>query len=280
MRKQHTLLLPMLSPIHQSGLVDVALQASGYNVICLPADDREAVNVGLRFVNNDACYPAIISIGQLIEALQSGKYDLQNTSVLMTQTGGGCRATNYIPLLRKALNEAGFPQVPVVSVSMGNQGVESNPGFKFTLPMLKRVAVAFLYGDLFERVVYRTRPYEAISGSVDRLHETWLKKVEKNVRNGSFTFVQPQHEKIIADFDTIDLQDIVKPRVGVVGEILVKYSPTANNDIVRLLEAEGAEAVVPDMVGFMNYSLYNQIWRYQNLGMAKKANGSLNLPLD
>ncbi len=271
MRKQHTLLLPMLSPIHQSGLVDVALQASGYNVICLPADDREAVNVGLRFVNNDACYPAIISIGQLIEALQSGKYDLQNTSVLMTQTGGGCRATNYIPLLRKALNEAGFPQVPVVSVSMGNQGVESNPGFKFTLPMLKRVAVAFLYGDLFERVVYRTRPYEAISGSVDRLHETWLKKVEKNVRNGSFTLFNHNMKKIIADFDTIDLQDIVKPRVGVVGEILVKYSPTANNDIVRLLEAEGAEAVVPDMVGFMNYSLYNQIWRYQNLGMAKKS---------
>lgn len=271
MRKQHTLLLPMLSPIHQSGLVDVALQASGYNVICLPADDREAVNVGLRFVNNDACYPAIISIGQLIEALQSGKYDLQNTSVLMTQTGGGCRATNYIPLLRKALNEAGFPQVPVVSVSMGNQGVESNPGFKFTLPMLKRVAVAFLYGDLFERVVYRTRPYEAISGSVDRLHETWLKKVEKNVRNGSFTLFNHNMKKIIADFDTIDLQDIVKPRVGVVGEILVKYSPTANNDIVRLLETEGAEAVVPDMVGFMNYSLYNQIWRYQNLGMAKKS---------
>lgn len=271
MRKQHTLLLPMLSPIHQSGLVDVALQASGYNVICLPADDREAVNVGLRFVNNDACYPAIISIGQLIEALQSGKYDLQNTSVLMTQTGGGCRATNYIPLLRKALNEAGFPQVPVVSISMGNQGVESNPGFKFTLTMLKRVAVAFLYGDLFERVVYRTRPYEAISGSVDRLHETWLKKVEKNVRNGSFTLFNHNMKKIIADFDTIDLQDIVKPRVGVVGEILVKYSPTANNDIVRLLEAEGAEAVVPDMVGFMNYSLYNQIWRYQNLGMAKKS---------
>lgn len=271
MRKQHTLLLPMLSPIHQSGLVDVALQASGYNVVCLPADDREAVNVGLRFVNNDACYPAIISIGQLIEALQSGKYDLQNTSVLMTQTGGGCRATNYIPLLRKALNDAGFPQIPVVSVSMGNQGVESNPGFKFTLPMLKRVAVAFLYGDLFERVVYRTRPYEAVLGSVDRLHGEWLKKVEKNVRNGSFTLFNHNMKKIIADFDAIALQTISKPRVGVVGEILVKYSPTANNDIVRLLEAEGAEAVVPDMVGFMNYSLYNQIWRYQNLGMAKKS---------
>jgi len=271
MRKQHTLLLPMLSPIHQSGLVDVALQASGYRVVCLPADDREAVNVGLRFVNNDACYPAIISIGQLVEALQSGTYDVDNTSVLMTQTGGGCRATNYIPLLRKALNDAGFPQVPVVSISMGNTGVESNPGFRFTYPMMKRVAVAFLYGDLFERLVYRTRPYEQVAGAVDQLHQDWIKKIEKNVSNGSFTLFNRQLKKIIQDFDTIPLTDARKPRVGVVGEILVKYAPTANNDIVRLLEAEGAEAVVPDIIGFMNYSLYNQVWRYEHLGMAKKS---------
>ena len=176
MKEKHTLLLPMLSPIHQSGLVDVALNASGYHVVCLPAEDNEAINVGLKYVNNDACYPAIISIGQIVEALESGKYDLENTSVMMTQTGGGCRATNYIPLLRKALNDAGFGQIPVVSISMGNQGVESNPGFKFTLPMLKRVAIAFLYGDLFERVVYRTRPYELEEGSIDRLHQEWLKK--------------------------------------------------------------------------------------------------------
>lgn len=187
MRKKHTLLLPMLSPIHQSGLFDIALEASGYNVVCLPAMDREAINVGLKFVNNDSCYPAIISIGQLVEALQSGKYDLNNTSVMMSQTGGGCRATNYIPLLRKALNDAGFPQVPVVSVSLGNKGVESNPGFKYTLPMLKRIVVAILYGDLFERVVYRTRPYELEKGQIDALHEEWLKKVEGNVRNGSLT---------------------------------------------------------------------------------------------
>ncbi|MHC5226704.1 acyl-CoA dehydratase activase-related protein [Enterococcus sp. LJL99] len=271
MKKTHTLLLPMLSPIHQSGLVDVALQASGYNVVCLPSDDREAINVGLKYVNNDSCYPAIISVGQLVEALQSGQYDLDNVSVMMTQTGGGCRATNYIPLLRKALNDAGFPQVPVVSVSMGNKGVESNPGFSFTLPMLKRVAIAFLYGDLFERVVYRTRPYEVEAGSVDALHEAWLKKIEGNVRSGSLTGFNRNMKKIIRDFDTIPLKDIKKPKVGVVGEILVKYSPTANNDIVRLLEAEGAEAVVPDIVGFMNYSLYNQIFKYENLGMTKKS---------
>ncbi|MBL1229236.1 2-hydroxyacyl-CoA dehydratase [Enterococcus sp. BWB1-3] len=271
MKKNHTLLLPMLSPIHQNGLVDVALKASGYNVVCLPSEDNEAINVGLKYVNNDSCYPAIISIGQLVEALQSGDYDINNVSVMMTQTGGGCRATNYIPLLRKALNDAGFSQVPVVSISMGNKGVESNPGFKFTLPMLKRVAVSFLYGDLFERVVYRTRPYEVEPGMIDRMHEEWLKKIEKNVRNGSLTQFNRNMKKIIQDFDTVPLLDIEKPKVGVVGEILVKYSPTANNDIVRLLEAEGAEAVVPDIVGFMNYSLYNQIFKYENLGMSKRS---------
>ncbi|MBO1307505.1 2-hydroxyacyl-CoA dehydratase [Enterococcus sp. 669A] len=270
MRKKHTLLLPMLSPIHQSGLFDVALEASGYNVVCLPAMDREAVNVGLKYVNNDACYPAIISIGQLVEALQSGEYDLNNVSVMMSQTGGGCRATNYIPLLRKALADAGFGHVPVVSVSLGNKGVESNPGFKFTLPMIKRAVVAILYGDLFERVVYRTRPYELEKGQIDALHEEWLKKVESNVRNGSLTQFNRNMKKIVKDFDTVPISDEVKPKVGVVGEILVKYSPTANNDIVRLLEEEGAEAVVPDLVGFMNYSLYNQIWKYDNMGMPKK----------
>lgn len=271
MKEKHTLLLPMLSPIHQSGLVDVALNASGYHVVCLPAEDNEAINVGLKYVNNDACYPAIISIGQIVEALESGKYDLENTSVMMTQTGGGCRATNYIPLLRKALNDAGFGQIPVVSISMGNQGVESNPGFKFTLPMLKRVAIAFLYGDLFERVVYRTRPYELEEGSIDRLHQEWLKKVEKNVRSGSITLFNSNMKKIIQAFDIVPISSEKKPKVGVVGEILVKYSPTANNDIVRLLEAEGAEAVVPDIIGFMNYSLYNQIWKYEQLGMSKQS---------
>lgn len=271
MKEKHTLLLPMLSPIHQSGLVDVALNASGYQVVCLPAEDNEAINVGLKYVNNDACYPAIISIGQLVEALESGKYDLENTSVMMTQTGGGCRATNYIPLLRKALNDAGFEKIPVVSISMGNKGVESNPGFKFTFPMLKRLAIAFLYGDLFERVVYRTRPYELEKGTVDQLHEEWLQRVEKNVRNGSLTLFNSNMKKIIRAFDTLPISDVKKPKVGVVGEILVKYSPTANNDIVRLLEAEGAEAVVPDIVGFMNYSLYNQVWKYENLGMAKQS---------
>ncbi len=192
---------------------------------------------------------------------------------------GGCRATNYIPLLRKALNDAGFSQVPIISISMGNKGVEKNAGFKFTLPLIKRVAIAFLYGDLFERMVYRTRPYEAIKGSVDALHQTWLKKVEKNVRNGSLTQFNRNAQNIINDFDKIELRNIQKPRVGIVGEILVKYSPIANNNIVRLLEKEGAEVIVPDIIGFMNYSLYNQIFKYQNLGMTKKSKNIAQLML-
>lgn len=269
MKEKHTLLMPMLSPLHQEGLLDVAFQASGYNVVVLP-ETQSSVNDGLKFVNNDSCYPAVITIGQLIEALQSGEYDVNNTSVMMTQTGGGCRATNYIPLLRKALIDAGFPQVPVVSLSMGNKGTEKTEGFKFTVPMITRFMIAVLYGDLFERVVYRTRPYETTKGSVNALHAKWLKKARENVKSASIFEFNKNMKQIIHEFDEIELLNIKKPRVGVVGEILVKYSKTANNDIVGILEEEGAEAVVLDLIGFMNYSLYNQIWKSDEIGFAKK----------
>lgn len=279
MRKTHTLLMPMLSPIHQNGLFDLAMRASGYQIVGLPADDPSVIDTGLQYVNNDACYPAIISIGQLIKALQSGQYDLANVSVLMSQTGGGCRATNYIPLLRKALKEAGFEQIPVVSLSFGNQGVETNPGFTYSYKMLKRVLLAVLYGDLFERLVYRVRPYEQKVGATNQLHQAWLLKVANNVENGSLTQFNRTVKKIIHDFDTIPIQDIQKPKVGVVGEILVKYSPIANNDIVHLLESEGAEVVVPDILGFMKYSLYNQIWKEEHLGMPLKSKRTAQLLL-
>lgn len=272
MAKTHTILIPMLSPIHQDGLVDTALKASGYRIVTLPAHDPGAVDEGLKFVNNDACYPAIISIGQMIEALKSGDYDLGNTSVLMTQTGGGCRATNYIPLIRKALRDAGFGQVPVISLSMGNKGTEkTGDGFKFTPKMLKRVAVAFLYGDLFERVVYRTRPYEKTKGAVNKLHQQWIDVVQENVKNGNLKEFGRNVQQIVQDFDTIPLRHVIKPKVGIVGEILVKYSPIANNNIVDLLESEGAEAVVPDIAGFMSYSLYNQKIKHDQFGMPLKS---------
>ena len=262
--------MPMLSPIHQEGLIDEAFKQSGYNVVLLP-EVKDAINSGLKFVNNDSCYPAIISIGQLVHALESGDYDVDNTSVLMTQTGGGCRATNYIPLLRKALKDAGFGQVPVVSLSMGNKGTEKSDGFKLTVPLMVRIVIGALYGDLFERVVYRTRPYEITKGQVDALHAKWLAKAKHNMKTGSIFEFNRNMKQIIREFDETPLLNIQKPRVGVVGEILVKYSKTANNDIVSIIEAEGAEAVVPDIIGFMNYSLYNQIWKSDHLGMGKKA---------
>ena len=249
MKKTHTLLMPMLSPIHQNGLIEEAFKHAGYNVVILPAMDRKAVEVGLKFVHNDACYPAIISIGQLIEALQSGKYDLDNTSVMMTQTGGGCRATNYIPLLRKALKDAGFPQVPVVSISMGNQGTEETPGWSLTYSFVKRLLISVLYGDLFERVLYRVRPYEAVPGSANALYDKWLEIARKNVMSGSYFEFNHNMKRIIKEFDSLETVDFgQKPRVGVVGEILVKYAPTANNDIVSIIENEGGEAVVPDLL--------------------------------
>lgn len=270
MRQKHTLLLPMMSPIHQEGLIDEAFRASGYNVVQIGTETGDqGIQEGLNFVNNDACYPAIITIGQLIDALKSGDYDVDNTSVMMTQTGGGCRATNYIPLLRKALHDAGFPQVPVVSISTGISGTESNQGFRFTLPMLGRLGVALLYGDLFQKLLYGTRPYELEERSADALYEEWLERIQPNVRNGSLREFNKNMKEIIEDFDTLPRTGEVKPRVGIVGEILVKYSPTANNGIVDLLEAEGAEAVVPDLMGFLNYCLYNMQWRADNLGFKK-----------
>lgn len=270
MRKKHTLLLPLMSPIHQEGLLDEALRASGYNVVQIKDDNsNEGIDNGLKFVNNDACYPAIITIGQLVDELKSGKHDLDNISVMMTQTGGGCRATNYIPLLRKALKDAGFPQVPVVSLSLGNKGTEKQDGFKLTLPLISRVAVAALYGDLFQKLVYRTRPYEVVPGSVDAHHDEWVSKVHKDVVQGDLFGFNRNIKKIIADFDTIPIEGERKPQVGIVGEIFVKYSPTANNDIIKLLEDEGAEAVVPDIIGFMNYSLYNMQWKADHLGFKK-----------
>lgn len=272
MRQTHTILIPMLSPIHQDGLVDIALKESGYRVVTLPAHDPGAVDEGLKYVNNDACYPAIISIGQMIEALKSGTYDLAHTSVLMTQTGGGCRATNYIPLIRKALRDAGFGQVPVISLSMGNKGTDkTGDGFKLSPKMMKRIAVAFLYGDLFEKVVYRTRPYEKTPGQINKMHAQWVQLVQDNVRNGSLREFARNVQQIVQDFDTVPLRHIKKPKVGIVGEILVKYSPIANNNVVDLLEKEGAEAVVPDIAGFMNYSLYNQRIKHNEFGMPLKS---------
>jgi len=269
MRKNYTILCPQMSPIHFE-ILQAAFNACGYNFVVLDNDNKHSVDVGLKYVNNDACYPSLLVVGQLMEALLSGKYDLNRTAIIMSQTGGGCRATNYIGFIRRALKKAGMEQIPVISLNLG--GIESNPGFHLNADLMLRAAVGAQFGDLFMRCVYRMRPYEATPGSVNAVHQKWLKEVQ--------TFVSAKHinllkfnkmcRQIIRDFDNIPLLDIKKPRVGIVGEILVKFSPAGNNHLVELLESEGAEAVVPDLIDFMLYCFYNQVYKAEHLGTSKK----------
>ena len=254
MKKTHTILAPQMSPIHFSLLQD-AFHYSGYQVEVLPSIDHSAVDEGLKYVNNDACYPAILVVGQMIEALKSGKYDLDNTSLLITQTGGGCRATNYIGFLRKALQDAGFDQVPVISLSA--QGFEKNEGFNITLPLLNRAMMALIYGDLLMTVLYRTRPYEVVKGSANALYEIWEQRCKESLKAPNFKQFKSVITEIVSDFEKLEITKVRKPRVGLVGEILVKFHPTANNNVIGLVEEEGAEAVVPGLVDFLLYCLYS-----------------------
>jgi predicted nucleotide-binding protein (sugar kinase/HSP70/actin superfamily) len=270
MRKNYTIICPQMSPIHFE-IMEPAFRSCGYNFVVLDNDNRHSVDVGLKYVNNDACYPSLLVVGQIMEALLSGRYDLDKTAIVMSQTGGGCRATNYVGFIRRALKKAGMEQIPVISLNLA--GIESNPGFHINTDMLVRIAMAAQFGDIFMRCVYRMRPYETVPGSVDELHRKWLETVKKFVSAKHVRFFKFKRlcREIIRDFDRVPLRDIQKPRVGVVGEILVKFSPAGNNHLVELLEAEGAEAVVPDLMDFMLYCFYNQIYKAENLGTSKKA---------
>ena len=269
MRSNYTILCPQMSPIHFE-ILEPAFNACGYNFVVLDNDNKHSVDVGLKYVNNDACYPSLLVVGQLMEALLSGKYDLNKTAIIMSQTGGGCRATNYIGFIRRALKKAGMEQIPVISLNLG--GIETNPGFHLNADLLLRAAVGAEFGDIFMRCVYRMRPYEAEPGSVNAVHQKWLKIVQEFVSAKHINLFQfgKLCRDIIRDFDAIPLKDIKKPRVGVVGEILVKFSPAGNNHLVELLESEGAEAVVPDLMGFMLYCFYNQVYKAEHLGTSKK----------
>lgn len=253
MKKDYTILCPQMSPIHFD-IAEEALKLSGYNIEVLPSIDSGAVDEGLKYINNDACYPAILTLGQVMKALKSGKYDLNKTAIFMSQTGGGCRATNYIAFLRKALKDAGYKNIPVISVNA--IGIEKNPGFKFTLPMINRAAMSLVYGDALMRVIYRTRPYEKVKGSVNALYEKWNKIFKDSLKSSSMRVYNKNMRDMIKEFDEIELIETKKPKVGLVGEILVKYHPTANNNIIEILEKEGAEVVVPDLLDFFLYCLY------------------------
>ena len=268
-KDNYTILCPQMSPIHFD-LLAPAISAFGYNVVLLDNDDRRAVDMGLKYVNNDACFPSLCTIGQVMDALLSGKYDLNHTAIFMSQTGGGCRASNYIGFIRRALEKAGMGHIPVISVNVGN--MEQNPGFKVTIPMAIKAIQATVYGDVMMRCLYATRPYEKVPGSAEQLHKKWRAICTKAVskRNPAMNEYRRIVRAIVKDFDELPRRPVKKPRVGVVGEILVKFSPLANNHIVDLLEREGAEAVMPDLLDFMYYSFYNLNFKAENLGFSKK----------
>lgn len=262
MKATHTILAPQMSPIHFQ-FMEAATRKSGYKIEVLPSVDRGAIEEGLKCVHNDACYPSIIVTGQLIKAIKSGNYDLDNTSVMISQTGGGCRATNYIAFIRKALKDAGLEKIPVISANM--VGLEENPGFKLDAKLISKMLMGLVLGDVLMKVTYRCRPYEKIKGSTEKMYKHWVDECNKVIDSGNILKFNNLVPKIIEDFETLELDEsIIKPKVGIVGEILVKFHPTANNDVFGLLESEGAEVVVPDLLDFFLYSSLNGIIKYNN----------------
>ena len=268
--ERYTILVPQLAPIHFRLLMPV-LERAGYNVRLLEKAEKDAIETGLKYVNNDACYPALVVIGQLLQEFVSGRADPERTAVAISQTGGMCRATNYAALLRKGLRDAGYPQVPVIAVSA--QGLEENPGFTFTMPMLHRAIQAITIGDLLQTCVLRTRPYQ-VDGNVTELYSRWDQIVREWFADGrSATLGRKANFRqllrlIVEEFDAVELQDVPrKPRVGMVGEILVQYHPDANNDAVGTIEREGCEAVLPSFAQFFHNSFVTGDWTYENLGV-------------
>ncbi len=265
----YTILTPQLSPIHFE-IFQYAFRKHGYNMVVLDNDNRSAVDAGLKYVNNDACYPSIVIVGQFMDAILSGKYDTSKLAIIMTQTGGCCRASNYVGLIRRALDKAGMSHIPVISLNAN--GMEKNEGFKLSPKMLLDIAHTIVYGDVLMRCLYRMRPYERVKGSADALHKKWENACIEQIMGRSKYSFRELCRAIVRDFDALPIyEDMKKPRVGIVGEIMVKYSPMANNHLVELIEREGAEAVVPDLADFFNYTLYGSQYKAKYLGASKSS---------
>jgi predicted nucleotide-binding protein (sugar kinase/HSP70/actin superfamily) len=277
MKKDYTIVGPQMSPVHMS-LVEAVIRSGGYHFDVLKTASHEDVELGLKYVNNDACYPAIMVVGQLVDAIVQGKYDPDKVALAITQTGGMCRATNYFGLIRKALIDSGYPQIPVIALS--TQGIEDNPGFKATPSLLHRAIKALIIGDLLMKCLYRVRPYEVEPGSANKLYELWDTIVRETIEHHGFSDTAAREigrrylpyqtllKQIVTSFDALPLnRKPRKPRVGVVGEILVKYHPDANNHLVDVIESQDCEAVVPGMVEFMTTNPYITDWKEHHLGM-------------
>ncbi len=277
MKNKYTLLIPQMSPVHFQ-FIETVMKSEGYHVVVLPSVDTKAIEEGLRYINNDACYPSIVTLGQIISEIKSGKYDLDKLAVFMSQTGGGCRASNYIALLRKALKDMNLEKIPVVSFNLN--GIEKNSGFTITPKMIQKFIMAMVYGDVLMKVINGTKPYEKNRGDVEKLHKKWQRKINENlIKTNRKEFIK-NIDDIVTDFENIDVINEKKPKVGVVGEILVKYHPTANNQVVDAIEKEGGEAVVLDLLDFFLYGMYSKQFNAEYLA-GKKSTMILNkLALD
>ena len=259
MKKDYTIITPNMAPIHFE-LIKNVLESFGYHIDLLRTTGREIADEGLKYVHNDTCYPALLSIGQLMHALHSGKYDLHKVALIMTQTGGGCRASNYIHLLRKALKKDGLDFIPVISLNLS--GLESNSGFKITLPMIRQAIAALTYGDLLMLLKNQTKPYEVTPGESDALVDSWTNQLTKLFQQGkafSQREVREYFQKIAQSFADIKRRDVEKIKVGVVGEIYIKYSPLGNNNLEQFLFEQDCEVMVPGILSFMIFKVDNRL---------------------
>ena len=267
MKKEYTILVPQMAPIHFE-LLESALQSEGYKLKVLKECTSKTVETGLKYVNNDACYPSILTVGQLVEALESGEYDTNKVALMMSQTGGGCRATNYIGFIRKALKDAGYSNVPVISFNMA--GIEKNSGFKITLKLIVKMFKSIVYGDMLQTVLHKNKAYEINPGETEKLVQKWLEICKSKVINSSMKEFNESLYDIVNDFEKIKLnKDIIKPKVGIVGEILIKYHPYGNNYVASLLEKEGAEVIIPEFMGFIKYIMANGLKKNKYLKNGK-----------
>ena len=263
MKKDYTILMPQMAPLHFD-LLEAAMNSEGYKVKLLRECTPNTIETGLKYVNNDACYPSILTVGQLIEALESGEYDKDKTALIMSQTGGGCRATNYIGFIRKAIKDAGYPNVPVISFNLA--GLEKNSGFKLSLKLLVKLLKAVIYGDLLQNVLHKNKAYEINKGESLKTVEKWMDVCKKNVVSSSMEEFNKSLFDIVNDFEKIELDtSIIKPKVGIVGEILIKYHPFGNNFVASTLENDGAEVIIPEFMGFIKYILANGIEKNKHL---------------
>ena len=259
MKETYTILAPTMLPLHFR-MIKQIMENTGYRFEILDDRGPEIAELGLKYVHNDTCYPAILVIGQFMKALQSGKYDPNKTALLLFQTGGGCRASNYIALLRKALANAGMAHVPVIP--MGVAGYEKHEGFSLTVPLLHRFLYALAYGDILMTLVNQVKPYENEKGAAERLAEQWTNRLVSEMagrKRLSYPQIKANYTKILEDFASIPRTVRNAPKVGIVGEIYVKFSPLGNNDLESFLVSEGAEVVVPGLFDFFMYCAYNGV---------------------